>query len=656
MYKLPEYNPLEPSEDFVRWILSINRSWRDRIIYEPFEGYVNQCNEWLAEKGRVEYYEEGTEQYNHAIKQERERFKVNSLYYMEKYNWFKYAKAEGGKLKTITCDSQKVICFLIDLGASQAIAKARGIRSTSTYLPVLGLKAKCFKNLHGKYICSDKTKSEQLFSDYIKFSAQEDPHWMQPNICGDSKTHYEYGLKMDKGEKQGLCSKISISAPSKDVINAANPDIDMIDEAPSIPIFDIMLQEARPALFVSDPVTNKRKMSKQIIAWGSSQVDESETQTSDAFEQWWKSLYEQWLKGNYEEGIVPLFFDCFAIPGMTESEYEREKRVAESKNKEAAIIRFRKHYPTCPEDVFLKNVDTLIPFEDIQAQLEKIYLCIKKQSIVIQRGYFEPVYDKKDPLPPEIGSPFRIINANFVPLPDGREKDATVTIFMPPEYNWMNRYFQGTDPIVGQSGHSKFASAIWDKKLNTLSAVVNCRYSTYKKSYEQAYLLHLYYSDINNRRHIPELIEINVGNEYNTYCEVMRTGLNMTARLELPEYLQTGDHIIGVRKTSDNKDRILNKTQELMELYGGRIYIEDFWLQAKSYVRHPNKKGYKDSFAPSDKFSFDDILDAGTYAYINSLCCSQSPRDLGEQAQSNRPKRRAVFKDGHLQYEIIRKR
>lgn len=658
---MQKYNPTEPDENFVKWILSINKSWRDRTTFQPFEDYKNQCEDWIKENLRVHNFEPDSEEQRQAILKEGSRVKENSLYYMKKYNWYVEASANGGKLKTTTCEVQDVMCFLIDYGCSMLIAKARGIRSTSTFLPVAGMKVRRYKNMSVQYICSSETKAKKLFDEKVKFSTQSDPEWLQPRVGSETKKGIEYYKQVAKGEREGMKSKLFIDAPSKDVVNAINPNLVLIDEAPSIGMFDIMMQEARPALFTFDPDTGERRMTKQLIAWGSSQEDEEGAQVSDEFENYWKALYANYQKGDYSDGFVPVFFDCWAIPGLTEEMYNNERTVAISKQKESALIRFRKHYPTCPDDVFLRNADTLIDFEDIQGQLERIYMLIKIHKLTLMKGYFEPIYDQNHPLPLELGSPYRIIGTNWVPVDDTELDKATVTIFAHPNYDWVNRYYQGTDPIVGTGGHSMFASAIWDNCSEkddgkTIAAILNCRHTNYHKDYEQAYCLHLYYSNPSQNHFIPELLEINVGHTYHTYCEVMRYGYNMIANAELPDSLRCGEQIIGINKKSPNAPHILFKTKDLMFNYCGRIMIPEFWQQARTYVRDKRANVTVDRFSPNDKTDFDDILDGGTYAYICSQCSHREPKNIRTENQASKPQKQLVYRNGTLVYENVKKR
>ena len=166
----------------------------------------------------------------------------------------------------------------------------------------------------------------------------------------------------------------------------------------------------------------------------------------------------------------------------------------------------------------------------------------------------------------------------------------------------------------------------------------------------QSYCLHLYYSNIAKNHFIPELLEINVGNEYHSYCEVMKFGYNMVANLDLPDYLRCGDQIVGINKRSVNKDRILNKTYEVLSSYIDRIYIDSVLQQVKTYVRHKNKIG-NDSFSPATKNDFDDEIDAITYAYICYLCSSYVPKNIRMEALNPIRRRRLIVKNGILQYE-----
>ena len=655
---MERYNPVTPDPAFVAWVISINKGWRERTNFEPFNEYVKQCDDWIKDPNKPDNYTVGTREWVNAVKIEGERVAVNSLYYMKAYNYFVDASVNGGKRKTTTCESQDVLCFLLDYGCSMLIAKARGIRSTSTFLPIAGIKSRVVKNMRIQYVCSSDSKAKKLFAEKVKMTTQNDPLWLRPSVGNDTLSSIEYYRKNKKGERSGMNTSLFINAPNKDVVNAINPDLVLVDEGPSIPIFSTMLQEARPALYTH--TGEERKQTKQFIGWGSSQVDDDDVkQISDEFEKEWKALYESFQKGVYDDGVVPIFFDCWAIPGLKQEDYDREQRIAIGKKTETALIRFRKHYPTSPEDVFLRNVDTIIPFEHIQAQLEIIYKGVKSRDLILQRGYFNPVYDKSKPLPPEIGSPYKIIGAEFMPLDDTQINLSTVVIYKHPQQNWVNRYYQGTDPIKGATGHSKFASCIWDNADikeggKTIAAILNCRHTNYHKDYEQAYCLHLYYSNANQNHFIPELLEINDGSEYNNYCEMMNFGYNMIANMELPDYLRTGaenNQIIGIRKTSNNAPKILRKTQDLLLNYKDRIMIDDLWIQAKTYVRHQNAKNYQDSYKPADKYCFDDVLDGATFSYVATLSREADARQINTEKDFNTGRRRKVLRDGVITYE-----
>ena len=135
----------------------------------------------------------------------------------------------------------------------------------------------------------------------------------------------------------------------------------------------------------------------------------------------------------------------------------------------------------------------------------------------------------------------------------------------------------------------------------------------------------------------------------------MNYGYNMIARLELPDSLQSGDHIIGIRKSSNNAPNILRRTQDLMREYGKNIYFDEFWTQSKTYVRHRSKNNMIDSFKPASKSDYDDILDGSTYGYIAALCSQSEPKNLKNDVQFETPERRLVVKGDTLVYETPRK-
>lgn len=654
---LPKINPFQPPDDFVAWVKSINKSFLSMIRYAPFEEYCAQAIEWKNNRPNTKSTEK-TERID-AIKEEVIRLRCNSLYYMEAFNYYKEMKAEGGKLKTTTCMSQKVLCFILDLGISAFITKARGIRASSTFLPVLGMKARINKNLHAKFVCSDTKKVEGLFEDKLKFSYEYDPEFMRVNVGSDRRDGMEFFYKIAKGETGGLNSKIIIHAPSKDVINGLNPDIVVIDEAASIAMFKAIMQQGRPAMFTFDPVTEERSMTKQVIAWGTSQPFDGKSQNvSEEFLHEWKRLADEWDKDIYTSGIVPIFFDWSAVPGLTQEMYEQERSIAEGTGKDIDIKAFRNNYPSCVEDILLSSVETLIPYEEIAARLDNINLLIKNRKLVLERGYFIPIYDRSQPLPPEIGSPFKIIGAEWYPTPDGATV-ATTTIFMRPDHDWIDRYYQGTDPIESQAGSSNFSSSIWDnlggEQNKTIAACMSFRPVDYRHAYEQAYCLHLFYSNPSQNKFIPELLEINIGMGYLQYCEIMKYGYNIISNKELPLYLQVGDHLSGISKRSNNAPKILDKTYDLMKTWGSSIFIDHFWIEAKTYIKHNNKMGYGVRFSPADtQFNRDDRIDSCTYAYIASLCYEDvKPKNIKSDSILRKKRRIQKMVNGHLVYADV---
>ena len=654
---LPSYNPFNPPENFVRWVLSITDSFRDRIRYHAFEEYKLQASEWIDENERLEGYKNEDSQMEFAAR-ERLKMRFNSLYYLNKYHHYKDSESLSGVYKTIASPSQEVLAFLMDIGCCQFISKARYVRSSTTLLGIAGLKIRIFNNLNCKYVIgsagNSEEKAQSLFNEKVRIPTDHDPAWMQMKPLYDTKKGFTYGRKGSDGGRKGTLSSLDIKVATLDVFNAENPDMILVDEAPTIPVFDRMMTEGRPALFKDDPVTMEKRMAKQVIAWGTSHHDkDSSVQLSEAFENEFKTLLQAYRDGIFSDGIVPLFFDMWANPGMTDDIYQREYQVAEKTGKKYVMSQFRKNYPRNIEDAFLKTYDTIIPYEDISEYHERINELIKKEQLTLERGRFRPIFNTKKPIDNWI-SPYEIIGAEWIVSRPG-DTDYTATIFLHPHKGWNYRYYQGTDPIFSESGHSKGASAIWDERDKTISAYVNCRPDDYRLFYEQAYCMHLYYSDLDRQFFPYELLEINIGGGYKDYCEKMRLGYNLINRLELPEYLQHGQHITGIRKTSANAGLVANATKDMLLMYGDKLFIDDLWIQLKTYIPQAYKNGLGHGRSPADpKYNFDDLIDACTFAYIASLCFEgMIPRQVKVDDMGRRRETQLVFENGFNVYKEV---
>lgn len=299
--------------------------------------------------------------------------------------------------------------------------------------------------------------------------------------------------------------------------------------------------------------------------------------------------------------------------------------------------------------MFLTNASTLVSREIIEGGLERCRLLGPRMKPVI--GYFEPIYDYTDPMPPESDVPYRVVDARFIPLDeeDVREKGTTI-MFQKPEKFWVNRYWQGTDPIATETGHSKMSSAIWDDHIKTVSALMNFRKShAHKYVYLQTLCLGLYY-DVENtiKTGVKELVEANIGTNYIDYKELKGYLNSLIFTAQLPAKVAGGTREIGLDKKGLRADGVIEYLTEVLRNYHQNIYISVFFDQLTTFAYDINPKTGKESWGCQNKLlHFDDALDALAYAYIARIACSHMPTYKKNQGASGSRIRYKLVRDAN---------
>ena len=331
----------------------------------------------------------------------------------------------------------------------------------------------------------------------------------------------------------------------------------------------------------------------------------------------YSAAIKQWNQRDFAYGIVPVFFDFWARPGMTQQHYDREKKIAYWSGMEDKKVMFHQHYPASIADMFLSSADTLIPISQINSSLQRIYGQEKKPV----GGSFVPIYDMSRPLTGFV--PYAIKEVNFVP-----SGDATAPVFiMPdcyPELNWINRYYQGTDPINSQSGNSLMASAIWDQWKHRVCATLNSRSHDYRNEYLQAHLMNIFFG------RPPHLIEINVGRELVNFIDELGGMRSVVVQAMLPESLKVNSaEDYGIRKMTSNTPFIHNRLIEMLESYKDNIDVEVFFQQLKKFVKKDLKDG-KTKFDVTDyRYAKSDMIYGILYSYICAQCYAhREPKDI----------------------------
>ena len=610
------------TNEFVEWIDSINDGFQKMKAYKPFQMYCQQSEDWMAENDDIYQYET-VDQRREFAWSEIDRIKENSLYFLDKYLHVKEATFAEGYMDYKSKPVHKVMAFLFDCGYSVEMGKPRQIAATTTLGGLALCKLVTTKNFFIKMIAQDKDKVEEIFEDKIKYPFSELPEWMYHEVTNDRDNILALGKKDRKGKKGGVNSRMQVVAPSVAAINGGAPPLVLIDEGGYIGILGKMIKEARPTMFMEDPITKTITMKRQIWIWGTGgEMDKK----GKAYEEEYMSTFRKWQSREFEYGIIPIFFDWTTRPGITKEHYDREKQsyTVDGPDAEAKMVQFRQTYPSIIEDMFLTSAKTLVSISYINKRLEYIRSLPHEKRADI--GYFEPIYDTTKTSGENDDLPHPVIGATFVPCQKGDPR-ASVKIFLHPKKDWEYRYFQGTDPIMNDNGYSNMASSVWDAQYQCLAGIVNYRDSNTKYTFLQHMLLSLYYDPRpqGKAKGIKDLVESNIGTAYIQYKEYKGLYDGLVHRTELPSQFLGGNHEIGIDNRSARTKFIINNLHELIIMYGNRILIEEFWEQLRTFVCKISEKG-NETWETQDKRKYhDDVLFSTVFSYICSIAYQFRP-------------------------------
>ena len=372
-----------------------------------------------------------------------------------------------------------------------------------------------------------------------------------------------------------------------------------------------------------------------------------------AFENEWKRVTGLWDEKKYEVGIVPLFLDwttrCNDAEYLAQKNYYYGSRARdEGIDQGTSRVQFHQHYPSSPSDMFATTQKTLIDRELIDSNLKRIYDTPHEQRA--RYGYFVPIFDKSIRMDENSDVPYKIIGADFEVV-DEMSDLATTMLFHFPKKGWIDRYYQGTDPIAADTGTSLMASAIWDAHYNTVSALVNYREpSNPNASFLQCLLAGLFYGV--SGMGVPELVEKNIGLAYRNYKDTKGFLGNMMYNAELPAHLQSGPSSdVGIDNKGHRNKAIINEMYKVYTIFGDRIYIPIPFEQLKTFVCNITRSG-NDSWGPVDnRYYHDDAIWAIVYAYIAANCYSTVPKNTEVESKANK----VIFKSEYdKDYNLIR--
>jgi hypothetical protein len=417
------------------------------------------------------------------------------------------------------------------------------------------------------------------------------------------------------GERQKGKRAIIVSAPNDDAINGGSPAIYAIDEAGDIKNLRTMIAEAEPAMFKDDHKSGKRIRKRQGIIWGTG--GEMET---DAFESMVWSTVKAWEKGEHMWSFIVVFADYYSRPYNTEELYNTLRRRAyneEGEDAETLRRQFHAHYAITLEDVFLRSTNTLIPIPYINKAIKRIdNLKVSNPEMSYVRGKFIPI-ESDEPWEGGaiVGLPKKVVGVEFRAEIQSVEsnEDGSSTLYTPPvamipvapDLSWANRYFQGTDPINSSSGHSKFASCIWDAVLDAPFCILDYRVEDIRMVYQQCILMNIYYGRCFH------LVEYNIGQTLIEALQTMEMGSQLILNSALPPYLRIQGSKIGISNKPGVRDRIIDEMKTLFMDFRDKMWFEQPFIQLKNFTNEGKRWETE-----NNKIHHDDVLFAMTFSKI----------------------------------------
>jgi hypothetical protein len=624
-------NVFKPEPEFVEFIDSTFLGFSKKKDYEKYELYKQQAYQWLEESEPFPGYDADIYVQINFVRQERRKMQENTLYYLLRELYMSEGQSYGGRRRFKPYDCQSFIAYLIDCGFSLIIAKLRQVGFSTVIGAILEIKMQLHNGYFIKFITENVVKAEEIFETKIKFSLYAQQPWLKPTVSNDSNRELQFQYKDKKGASV-VGGKMLVEAPYPTAINGGSPDIVGIDEAGNIPILQKIITQGRPTMFRQDE-NGKSVMCRQVIIYG---TGGEQDRGGGVFEAEYRSAQKAWKERDFEYGIIPIFIDCYSKPSITKEDFESKKRfylrrAAEDPNgSEGIMTEFRQTYPTCIEDVFLRSNKTIIPIEVINRHIDRIYALPDEQKPLY--GYFVPLFNNAIPTPDE-DLPYKISGVVFKETGFG-SPDSVIKLYRIPEKGWLNRYYEGIDPINQETGNSLFSASIWDALTNSKAASLNFRVQDYKYCYLQALLLGLYY----DWDGIKNLIEYNIGSGYIDYVTSKGLSRTLTYNKMLPKYMQTGTSQYGItKKRGMNPIHIVNKLVEMLDGYADNIDDEEFWLQLKNFVQKVSAKTGTIKWAPASiHYHHDDDIDATIYSYINACCYSSRPPISTKQQEEHK--------------------
>lgn len=606
------------SDEFYNWINSINGSFSKQAYFHKFELYKQQAYNWLNSSQPMPFDKDERLAY---ISLERQKSLTNSLYGLMKYFGLKNANLQnrGDKIRRSFKPHpvQEVLLYLFDLYLSFIVGKPRQIGCTTVMGAACCQRVVLSKGFLFKFTAENLVKAQQIFFSKIRPFLDQYP--FKPSMISDETNgKFIFGYRAGKGDLRGSLSEIWVESPYDTIISSGTPDLVVVDEIGDVTNLSTIMEDGRPTMYIFNPDTQRLEVTNQFIGMGTG------GNIKNQFKDEWKVLKESWMDRDYSKIVIPVFLDAYCKPGFNLNVYESEKKYYYGKNSEASKIEFHQTFPLSEADMFLSSGETIIPKEDIIGNINRIKFSSGEHRIIQKYGYFEPIFDTSRNYDAQSDIPHPIVGSKFVPTTP-LDPRVTSVMYAEPEDGWVNRYFQGSDPIWANTGHSKCASAIWDAHdpKCRIACIVNFRTSPkedIRYNFLQPLLMGMYYDKPTMRN----LVEINAAAGMIGYYREKGFNRYLVMKNKIPKIFQSGGSDIGIRKDSNNARFMAGKLLEMIDMYGEGVQCDEFWHQLQTYTKFEYKANSSSStmntyFAykvENPKFDYDDVIDAVLYSYI----------------------------------------
>ena len=188
----------------------------------------------------------------------------NSLYAVNKYGVYKDDNHPLGQAELQCWDVQAFLLYLLDCGFSVIIGKPRQIGSTTVITAAKALGVMIRRNYYCKLVAQKGSKSEEIFKDKVKFIIENVPEYLKPTVANYNELEVMFKYQNGKGSNSTSSSRLQVSAPSEDVVNAGTPASVLLDEAGLLEILQEIINQGRPTQFWLNPNTGELEYTQQI--------------------------------------------------------------------------------------------------------------------------------------------------------------------------------------------------------------------------------------------------------------------------------------------------------------------------------------------------------------------------------------------------------